>query len=205
MGLKTNCAKCGANILLLTATKHGGIFAPCALGTRAQIDANRARTLGPKPPPPARVVVEPNAAAIIATLESVKDAESTDDLSRLDGALNALPLAADRFRCIPALLGLFERFPWSDGFESFWGILHALEKLPGYESELIASVRRTPGEFNLSMINRLLNGGISEVKGESLLRILHEIANAKHHSPRAKAEAQAQGILIYQNSDRRAQ
>lgn len=194
---KTVCTKCGVSILVDTASKHGGLCRPCANGTRTQIDAARARALEPKPARPPAISVAPSAAAIIDTLESINDPESLIDLAKLEGALIALPLAKDKLLCIPALLRVFERFPWSDGFESFWGILHSLETLSGYEPELVASVRRAPGEFNLLMIKRLLNGGVYEVEGQSLLGLLGEIVNADQYSSTAKAKAET--FLNYQS------
>ena len=40
---KTQCADCGAAILVATANKTGGRCLPCAKGTRASIDAGRRR------------------------------------------------------------------------------------------------------------------------------------------------------------------
>ena len=81
------------------------------------------------------------------------------------------------------LLDVFERFPDDDGFESFWGIVHLLEREGGYESALVDSVRRSPGEFNLTMINRLLNGGIKNVGDQSLLSLLEDVARSEWGNP----------------------
>jgi hypothetical protein len=107
----------------------------------------------------------------------------------LEGALNALGNAPDTSLCIPSLLAVFERFPWSDGFGLCWSILHAIEQLPGYEPHLVASVLRAPGEFNLMMVNRLVNGGVSDVGGVSLLGLLDEVARGSRYSEQARDEA----------------
>lgn len=73
------------------------------------------------------------------------------------------------------LLGVFERFPRHDGYEVFWSLLHHVERLPGYASALIASVRRVPNEMGLTMVERLLNGGISMVDGVDLQVLLREL------------------------------
>lgn len=83
------------------------------------------------------------------------------------------------------MLGVFERFPEQDGYGVFWGILHALEACEGYELELLASVSRKPCEFNVLMVNRLLNAGVSEIQGQSLDGILRFVVS----SPRATAQA----------------
>jgi hypothetical protein len=60
---------------------------------------------------------------------------------------------------IDALLRVFERFPTEDGAEVFWGIVHGLESLPGYDECLVQSIRSSPSEFGLIMLHRLLNSG----------------------------------------------
>lgn len=77
---------------------------------------------------------------------------------------------------IDALLRVFERFPTEDGAEVFWGIIHGLESLPGYEDHLVQSVSSSPSEFGLIMVNRLLNSGVGEVAGIRLLTLLEVIA-----------------------------
>ena len=94
------------------------------------------------------------------------------------------------------LLSIFERFPNADGYESFWSIVHTLEACPGYEPHLIKSIERTPAELSLTMVNRLLNAGVSEVSGLSLIALLEAVASSsKVDRPVAKA---AQGCLSYQ-------
>lgn len=65
----------------------------------------------------------------------------------------------------------------------FWTILHLLESAGGYESALVDCVRRSPGEFNLMMINRLLNGGIENIGAQSLLSLLEEVALTEEADP----------------------
>ena len=134
--------------------------------------------------------VPPSSVAIISTLDSIDDPEGEASLATLQSTLAALEQAPDADRCIGALFAIFERFPWSDGFESFWSILHALERLPGSERALVASVRRAPGEFNLLMVKRCLNGGITEVDGVSLLPLLQEVVASPAYSERARREAE---------------
>jgi len=84
---------------------------------------------------------------------------------------------------VDQLLSVFERFPDDDGFGVFWQILHFLESAGGYESALVDSVRRSPSEFNLTMINRLLNGGIKNIGTQSLLLLLEEVALTEQTDP----------------------
>jgi hypothetical protein len=122
-------------------------------------------------------------------LDGIADPGSEQDLLALEGALAAISEARNAADCVPPLFRVLERFPWSDGFGSFWAILHTLEALPGYESRLVDSVRRSPGEFNLLMINRLVNGGVVHVDGVPLVGLLEEVTNRPRSSERARAEA----------------
>ena len=126
---------------------------------------------------------------VVRALDSITDAENERDLQTLEVALRSIAGLPDPALVVPALLRVFERFPWSDGFESFWTILHQLERTPGYEPLLIASVRRSPGEFNLLMINRLLNGGTTSVAGTDLVSVLREVAERPVYDDRARGTA----------------
>ncbi len=77
---------------------------------------------------------------------------------------------------VDALLRVFERFPEEDGCEVFWGIVHGLESIPGYEERLVQSVCSSPSEFGLIMVQGLLNSGVDEVAGVGLLALLETTA-----------------------------
>ena len=109
--------------------------------------------------------------------------EDEGQLKRLVDSIDSLDATNLNASDVRQLLGVFERFPDDDGFESFWGIIHLLERAGNYESALIDSVRRSPGEFNLMMINRLLNGGIKNVGDQSLLSLLEEVAQTEGDDP----------------------
>jgi hypothetical protein len=51
-----------------------------------------------------------------------------------------------------------------------------LEDTTGYEPALIESVLRKLVELDITMINRLINGGTSGVEGRSLVSLLRAIA-----------------------------
>src|SRR4051812_12724560 len=126
MTIKVPCSRCGALVLPSTAQKYSGLCAPCSSGTREQIDtakrfqaeererhvARRERIAH------AKLYSGPDDLA--RAIDSIADAENEDDLETLEVALRSLPNLSDPALAAPALLGLFERFPWSDGFESFW-------------------------------------------------------------------------------------
>ena len=109
--------------------------------------------------------------------------EDEGQLKQLVDSIDVLDASMLSSNDVRQLLDVFERFPGDDGFESFWGIVHLLERAGGYESALVDSVRRNPGEFNLMMINRLLNGGIKQVDDQSLLSLLEDAARSARGNP----------------------
>lgn len=85
---------------------------------------------------------------------------------------------------------LFERFPEDDGYEMFWTILHAIESQPNYEPLLVASVRRRPSRFPVTMINRILNAGQSQIGNVRLLGLLESVASDEACIPYVREDAQ---------------
>lgn len=103
------------------------------------------------------------------SLQQITSLEDPTQLSRLESIVSSLtPENADE-SILLALYGIFERFPWQDGHGICWSILHLLESCSNYNSLLVQSVKRQPGEFNLTMVNRLLNEGILLTENENLL------------------------------------
>ena len=111
-------------------------------------------------------------------------------LRQLDDALRSAATHDFGHNEFRALLGILERFPSEDGFGVFWGIIHCLESCKGYEPDLVASVLRKPVEFNVLMINRLLNADVLDVNGQSLLAVLASVASNPAATSNAKAFAQ---------------
>lgn len=107
----------------------------------------------------------------------------------LDALLAELWQTGDPEKAIPELLGVFERYHEEEGLGVVWGVLHGLEALPNYETELLRSVGRQPSEFGVLMVGRMLNSGKTEVGGISLLDTLREVA-AKASSARIRETAQ---------------
>ena len=127
---------------------------------------------------------------LVESLEAFTDPQSEVQLQALDASLQAVSPDLCGVREIRALLSVFERFPEQDGFGVFWGILHALEGLKGYEPELVASVHRKPCEFNVLMVNRLLNAGVMEVNGNSLEGLLLAVEAHGQATEQARREVQ---------------
>ena len=112
---------------------------------------------------------------LVQALQSFADPQSEGQLQALDVAVQAIDPASCAHAEFQAMLEVFERFPDQDGYGVFWGIVHALEACNGYEPQLLASVQRKPCEFNVLMVSRLLNAGISEVEGRSLEGVLRSV------------------------------
>lgn len=115
--------------------------------------------------------------ALIQAIERFTEPHDETQLRQLEAAVGAArpeDCGQPEFR---VLLGVFERFPEDDGYGIFWSIVHYLETCAGYESALVESVTRSPVEFNLLMVNRLINGGVTEIEGQALLSVLASVAS----------------------------
>jgi hypothetical protein len=128
-------------------------------------------------------------------LSSMEDEEQLRQLESLIAGITPWSVTPELYR---ALFGIFERFPDHDGYGSFWTILHLLEKCPGYEGHLLDSVHRRPAEFNLCMVNRAINGGVSRIGNVELLDLLTSVAEDADASEQARGNARC--FLQYQRS-----
>ena len=126
---------------------------------------------------------------LVESLAMFTDACNESQLRTLDATVSAIEPAACGPREIRAMLALLERFPDEDGFGVFWSILHCLEKCLGYASLAVESAARAPTEFNLIMINRLLNSGVTSVDGQSLLSVLEAAISSNEASINTKEVA----------------
>ncbi len=92
---------------------------------------------------------------------------------RLAELTDALRSAADPEKAIPELFGVMERLPDAD-LGSPGPLVHTLERLHGYEDELVRSVRRQPSLLSVWMVNRILNTNLSEDARQSYIALLDE-------------------------------
>jgi hypothetical protein len=67
-------------------------------------------------------------------------------------------------------------------------IVHALEKMDGYESRLIASMERRPSSLAARMINRLLNAGTRTVGKVHLIELMQKAAEGDDTSHGVRGE-----------------
>lgn len=119
-------------------------------------------------------------AAVISDIESFDPIET--DWERLDALIDELLAGPAPATGAAALLGVFERWPSAMtggvGGGALWSAIHALEKLPGYESHLLESLRRRPSVLSVMLVNRMLNVGETSADGILLVPVLRELAAA---------------------------
>ena len=113
--------------------------------------------------------------AFITALQAFTDPDDEAQLRALDLAVQKLSPESASAAELRAGFEVFERFAQHDGDGVFWALLHALEACPGCAHELIASVQRQPAEFNVLMLNRLLNGDVYTVDGVAVLDVLRAV------------------------------
>jgi hypothetical protein len=61
-------------------------------------------------------------------------------------------------------------------------LVHTLERLHGYEDELMRSVRRQPSLLSVWMVNRMLNTNLSQDARHSYMALLNEAFSHPHAS-----------------------
>jgi hypothetical protein len=110
---------------------------------------------------------------IAEIVDAIRSYQPGADWLELDNLLEELFVSCERHE-VPteALFGVFERFPEHDGFGVFWRILHGIEEVPGYEAELVGSLRRVRSRFGLVMARRVLGSN------EPAAREWHETLSA---------------------------
>jgi hypothetical protein len=111
------------------------------------------------------------------------DARGLERLAELTDALMSVP---DREQAIPELFSVMERLPDAD-LGSPGPLVHTLERLHGYEGELVRSVRRQPSLLSVWMVNRILNTNLSDDARSSYMALLNE-ALAHPNAPETVGE-----------------
>jgi hypothetical protein len=126
---------------------------------------------------------------LLAQLDLITDAKDPQQLRLLGQVLPMLRPESCGANEFQTLLGVLERFPLDDGFESFWSIVHFLEACEGYEPYLVASVLRNPADLTLTMLNRLLNAGSTQCGDTSYAAILESVAANTTFVPELRSRA----------------
>jgi len=113
---------------------------------------------------------------------------NADDWRGLDGIIDDA-CQFSGFSIVRALLGVLERNPDHDGNGVFWSVIHALEAIGGYETELVKSISRQPHELSVLMLNRLINSGAHDIDGTPIISILESIVSNESFSDDIRDEA----------------
>src|SRR5262245_42760781 len=113
-------------------------------------------------------------AQILEEIQGV-DLNSDGGLLRLNDLCQEIAAAEDRASAIRPILRFMERHP-DDDLGAPGPFVHLLEKLPGYEPELLVSVRKAPTALTVWMLNRIINVSREDAKG-GLLAAMREIAS----------------------------
>jgi len=136
---------------------------------------------------------------IIQALDGfIPSADSTETVARLHELLRPLRAMPDSGRAVRALYGVLERFPDAD-LGSPGPIVHALERVRGYETELRQSLVRLPTSYTLWMCNRVLNASTDPQEEDAWMAALE--AAASHPLASESAHADAISFLAFQRGE----
>ncbi|ERJ58724.1 hypothetical protein [Sphingobacterium paucimobilis] len=113
--------------------------------------------------------------------------ESLYEVDAIIALLNNLDVHEAK-KAIEPLLKIFERLDEGHYDGVLWSIIHGIEGLKEYEDDLIVSVNRCPNEYNLLMINRILNSGQRTFKSTDYLSLLQDLHRDNKLSPYLKGE-----------------
>jgi hypothetical protein len=109
---------------------------------------------------------------------------------------NALLQLPHPERAISELFAVMERLPDSD-LGTPGPLVHTLERLKGYEEELISSVRRLPTPLAVWMLNRILNTPLPRDQRAHYLQLLQHAA--RHPTAPSEATSSAEDFIERQN------
>ena len=135
---------------------------------------------------------------VVTEIDAITSVEDTEQLKSLERAITEYFAHSDAAHHVQVWFRLFERFPEEDAYEMFWSILHDIEALPDYDSELIASLGRRPSRFPVLMVNRMLNTGQRSIGDVDLMSLLASVA-ADETCPSSVRE-DAESFIEYQRT-----
>jgi hypothetical protein len=93
------------------------------------------------------------------------------------------------------LFELLERFPSDESQGVLWRVLHGLESLGNYETELIQSIQRQPTEITTYMVHRIANTGATMISGHPVPELYESIVT--HPLAPVEAKEIAKSYLYY--------
>ena len=128
--------------------------------------------------------------SLLTALSNFTEPHSVEQLRALEEAVAGIDRTRLTEEAMRAIFDLYERFPEEDGYGLFSWFMHALESSGGYETNLLESVARKPGGFNVMMIGRFVNSAAIEIEGTNLLTLLESLATRTDISHRAREAAE---------------
>jgi hypothetical protein len=120
------------------------------------------------------------------------DASGWERLAELTDALMSVD-NPEKF--IPELFSVMERLPDSD-LGSPGPLVHTLERLHGYENELVRSITRCPSVLSVWMVNRILNADLPDDVRRSYMVVLEKAAT--HPSALQSVREDARDFIEFQ-------
>lgn len=134
---------------------------------------------------------------IVAELNAFEPSDDdADNEERLQILVDSWQEAPDHDRALPAMLGVFERYPECSTLGDPSPLVHAIEEVPGYERELLNSLDRQPSYYGVWMLNRILGSDLPAQERGAMLKRLHEIAGTD--STPAEVRAIAEQFIGFQ-------
>ena len=117
----------------------------------------------------------------------------TDNDEKLQIWVDRWDVAPDKEQALPAMFGLFERYPEAmvlgDHGEA-GPIVHAIEGVTGYEQTLAESLERMPSYYGVWMVKRLLDSNPTQDVRDWWTALLRKIAQDENASPVVRGYAQ---------------
>jgi hypothetical protein len=138
---------------------------------------------------------------IIAGLRSLQAADfdwndvDASGRERLAELTDALMSVDNPEKFIPELFSVMERLPDSD-LGSPGPLVHTLERLHGYENELVRSITRCPSVLSVWMVNRILNADLPDDVRRSYMVVLEKAAT--HRSALQSVREDARDFIEFQ-------
>jgi hypothetical protein len=114
---------------------------------------------------------------LVADLDAYEPTEdSVADEEQLQILVDIWEGLPERGEALPAFLRLFERYPEYNGLGEPGPLVHAVEQVPGYEDEVIASLGRVPNYYGVWMLGRILDSDTTPEQRARVLALLHKLA-----------------------------
>lgn len=101
---------------------------------------------------------------------------SSNGIERLYELTDAVSKLPNPELAIPEMFGLMERMPDAE-LGSPGPLVHTLEAIPGYEAQLVESMRKKPSLLSVWMVNRILNSPIAEDRRHDWMTLLQDSAD----------------------------